>query len=227
MTKRSLDEQIADAFAKPMSAMDLGELLDHTKAEAERVTAEHDQAERVALDPATRPSAVDEARKAMGDLTFRASRLSNAVHGLTKLLAEARGRESAEQNEKDFFAARIRRNEVVERIQAEFPEIAGRMLDLIGDILKNNVEVSAANDRRPEGVEPLEKAEAVVSGVKRGGGGLYPGRIVEMMIPNLSDPFHPHWPPRWRADDDERPLESVIDQIAATAGFPSARNVKK
>ena len=142
---QTLDHRIADAFASELSSADLTQLLSEVRTAAIDARDQNEQSNRIALDPATRPEAVTEARKAGEDATLRAARFDKAVEGLTGLLAAAKDRERRAANATEFAAAQAERDALVKDIAEQYPDLSGRLAALLTRIAASNSRIEAAN----------------------------------------------------------------------------------
>lgn len=156
-----LDHRIADAFATTQSSADLAGLLREVGEAAAAAVAAQVEADRLALDPATRPEAVRAAREASGDATFRAARFNKAVEGLTQLHGQAKNREAAEAREREKAAALKERDELAADLK-EFAGLTTKIVGLLARLSRNNYRLGG--DHRSAG--PHRGAEAIIRGVE-------------------------------------------------------------
>jgi hypothetical protein len=159
--KDDLDHRISDAFATILSSTELSALLHEVRDGARAAVAVQVEADRVALDPATRPEAVREAREASGDATFRAARFTKAVEGLEKLLTQAKDREASEAREVEHAAAIKERDQLANDMK-EFGEMTIKMVGLLTRLTRNNRRLGG--DHRHAGHN--RTAESIARGVE-------------------------------------------------------------
>lgn len=144
MSDHSLEHRIADAFASTLSSADLANLLDEVKVGAADAVKAKDEADRIALDPATRPEAVREARSVSEDAAFRATRFTKAVEGLEGLHKDALQREGAEARANEYAAAKAERDELAKDLQA-YPKLIKELVTLLERLERSNARIAAAN----------------------------------------------------------------------------------
>ncbi|MEO9299009.1 hypothetical protein [Devosia alba] len=159
--KDDLDHRISDAFATKQSSTELSALLQEVRDGATAAVAVQAEADRVALDPATRPEAVREAREASGDATFRAARFTKAVEGLEALLTQAKGREADEARQLEHAAAIKERDQLADDLK-EFWQLTNKMVGLLTRLSRNNKRLGG--DHRHAG--PNRSAESILRGVE-------------------------------------------------------------
>lgn len=163
MSEKSLEHRIADAFENPesLSSKDLTNLLEEVKVGADDAAKAKEEADRVAMNPATRPEAVREARSVSEDAAFRASRFSKAVEGLQDLVNQARTREANARAAAEQAEAIAERDALAAELQKEWPKVAGKMIDLL-DRLKHSNERCASLGGEDRG----SSAQAIAAGRK-------------------------------------------------------------
>lgn len=159
---KSLEHRIADAFEAPKkySSEELAKLLSEVQTAATDSAKAKEDADALAMNPATRPEAVREARSASEDASFRASRMAKAVEGLEALIKDAKGREAAARAEQERADA-LRECEELAKDLAEWGELTTKMVDLLTRLSRNN---------RRLGTDPTGQgrrtAEAIVRGIE-------------------------------------------------------------
>lgn len=145
--KNDLDTRIADAFSNMPSSAILTDLLTEVaKADAEAKEASKRAAE-IALDPATRPDAVADARKLMEDSDFSSCRLAIAAEKLLDLKRQALERERKAADIAEYTAAKAERDQLAEDIAREYPALASGIADILTRLQSNNQRVDAINTR--------------------------------------------------------------------------------
>ena len=153
---QTLDHRIADAFATDLGSEDLAKLITEVRTAAENARQFNEEAKRIALDPATRPEAVTQARKDGEDATFRATRLDAAIEGLQGLLDKAKDRELRNRNAEEFAAAQAERDELAKDIAEQYPELSSKLAALLARIAASNTRIEAANRL---GLGTIDRAE--------------------------------------------------------------------
>ena len=142
--KLDLDERIANAFEAELSSEDLASLLEETIAADEEAQRSFDAAKDRALNPATRPDAVAQARKDMEDAQFRRERMGIAASKIEELVKEAQGREAAEAKSQEYKAAKAERDQLAEDLKA-YPELARKLVSLLDRLQRSDKRIAAAN----------------------------------------------------------------------------------
>ena len=157
----TLEHRIADAFENPeaFSSKDLAELLGEVKVAADEAGRAKAEADRVAMNPATRPEAVREARSASEDASFQAARFTAAVEGLADLVREAESREEDQAARDEYQAAKAERDKLAEDLKA-YPELARQIVDLLDRLKRNDERIAKANKNKFDD-EWLKSAETL------------------------------------------------------------------
>lgn len=163
MSDKTLEHRIADAFENPeaLSSSDLIKLLEEVKVGADDAAKAKEEADRVAMNPATRPEAVREARSVSEDASFRASRFAKAVEGLQDLVTQARTREANARAAAEQAKAIAERDALAEELQKEWPKLAGKMVDLLDRLKRSNERCASLS-----GEERGSSAQAIAAGNK-------------------------------------------------------------
>lgn len=133
MTKSELplDERIAVALANKPSSVDLAALLGEA-VEADRAAqAAATEARAKALDPATPPKVVSEARKAMDDAQFTRDRLAVATEKLETLRQEADRTEKEAERQKQVDEITVQRDAMAAELRGEYPALVAKLADLL------------------------------------------------------------------------------------------------
>lgn len=135
-----LDERIASALAGQPSAAELAALLD--EARVADAAAEQDRlaARERALDPATPPAAVAEARKAMEDSQFVRDRLEVATRKLETLRQEATHREAEAARKARIADVTARRDALAAELRETYPALVTPLADLIRRVVSLDAE---------------------------------------------------------------------------------------
>jgi len=140
-----LENRIADAFGEEQPSTYLNALLKEVAAAEEDAGKAYQMAKEVALDPATRPAAVAQARTDMEDAEFRSTRMSNAAVRLTELLEEATQRERQQRWEQEYHAAKVERDQLVDDLRKEYPAIVEKLVALLERVEASDVRIANAN----------------------------------------------------------------------------------
>ena len=135
-----LDERIASALAGQPSSAELSALL--SEARVADAGAEQDRlaARERALDPATPPVAVAEARKAMEDSQFVRDRLEVATKRLETLRQEATQREAEEARKARVADITARRDVLAAELREQYPALTASLADLIRRVVALDAE---------------------------------------------------------------------------------------
>ena len=95
--KADLETRIADAIGAALPSKDIVDLLSEVRAADMAAKSASAAANERALDPATRPADVANARQAAEDADFRSQRMATAAERLSDELKSALAREQAEE----------------------------------------------------------------------------------------------------------------------------------
>ena len=194
----SLDDRIANAFEAQTTSTAIAALLDETK-QAEQASIEAaNKAQAVALDPATRPAAVTDARREMEDAQFRCSRMEAAASRLRSLHADAVAREAKQDAAKEYAAAKAERDDLVKDLKA-YDEHAGAIVSLLSRLARSNLRLKTVN--RGQSAEGwLYTAEMIARDAPREIGLAADGGLPELLtgvrLPSFLRDAHGYaWPP--------------------------------
>lgn len=136
----TLDERISSALAGEPTSAELRALL--AEAKIASATAEQDAgtASGIALDPATPPARVAEARKTMEDAHFTRDRLAVATKRLNELHQGALRREAVAARQKAVAEVSARRDAMAAELREQYPALAGALADLLHRMSKIDAE---------------------------------------------------------------------------------------
>ncbi|MGE0750813.1 MAG: hypothetical protein AB7K64_09525 [Variibacter sp.] len=189
-TELSLDDRIADAFARPAPSSVISELVAEATEAARDAEADADAARVRALDPALTASQVADARRAMEDAAFRRERMRAAVERLRDLLRDARDREKDEKRREVYERVRTERDQLAAELSALYPRLAEQLAGLMARIVENDRMVEYVNGHElPGGAPRLLLAELVARDMK---GFVHPGGDVPRMTRHLRLPTFRH-----------------------------------
>lgn len=144
LPRPDLDNRIADAFTADLSSGQIASLMEEVEQADRAAQDASTRASEAALDPATRPDAVARARKEMEDADFTRRRMEKATERLKQLHDQAVRRERSEANRKEFEAARVERDQLVEDLK-EYPELLDKLTALILRVRDNDMRIERAN----------------------------------------------------------------------------------
>jgi hypothetical protein len=139
MTK-TLDDRIADSFAATLPSKDIAALLAEVTEADRAAKAASEEANKIALDPATRPDAVAAARRAAEDADFGRRRLERATEALTQQHQDAIARERAEAQRKELAAATTERDELAKDL-VEYLDLSRRIVVLLSRLQASNARI--------------------------------------------------------------------------------------
>lgn len=146
MTKTApLDERIATALAGRPTSVELASLLAEATVADHQAEVDAAQASEVALDPATAPVKVAEARQLMSDAQFTRDRLANATKRLEDLRQEAVRTEREAERQTAVAALTQRRDALVTELRATYPDLVGRLSDLLHRVVAIDAECTQFN----------------------------------------------------------------------------------
>ena len=204
---------IAGALRRAKVA-ELAKLLPRVQAAAEAARQTDEAKRSEALDPLTPAREVARLRAEAADAAFEAERMVRAADAVSEALVAAREAEARRQTRDRYEAARGRRDAVVQRVRAEYPDLAARLVDLLRELVAASADVQAANRDLPEGAERLELPEVLaregLPHMQCAGGIGDPMLLAEMAVPDLDDPHRMLWPPTGFNTWLQRPLLSDI-----------------
>lgn len=173
MTKPDLETRIADAFGAKLSSKELSDLLAEVAQADQEAKAASERASETALDPATRPDAVAQARKDMEDANFRRLRMERATIKLGEMKADAVARENLEAAQKERAAATAERDQLAKDL-VEYDELSRKIASLlvrlsasnarIGDF--NSAEITARGASEQWAVQHDETLPKLLTGVR-------------------------------------------------------------
>lgn len=174
--KPDLETRIADAFGATLSSKQIAELLAEVgQADADAKTAS-ERASETALNPATRPDAVAQARKEMEDADFRRLRMERATLKLGEMKTEAIERERKDAASRELSAAISERDQLVK----ELPEYEPHALKIVELLQRLD-----ANDRRLKAASVGQWNESAESIARNAGQGW--GVNIDPTLPRLLD----------------------------------------
>jgi hypothetical protein len=160
-TALDLETRVADALGAALTSEEISALIIEISQAVTDAQAISLRASERALDPATRPEFVADAHKAMMEADFRARRMTIALERFQAMKAEAVRREQASAAHAEFLAAKAERDELVNELRAVYPELAGKIADLIGRVAANQKRVERANQSIPAGEKWMASAETL------------------------------------------------------------------
>lgn len=141
MTKTTpLDERIATALTGQPTAAQLAALLDEAAEADRKAEADALAARERALDPATPPAAVAEARKVMEDAQFTRDRLAAAVEKLQRMHREAVRAEAEAERQAKVAEITARRDAMVDELRTEYPAMVAKAVDLFERLIALDAE---------------------------------------------------------------------------------------
>lgn len=166
MKVAGLDDRIADAFAgTEVPSADLEALLAEVTTAEQQSRDDYAAAKDVALDPATRPAAVADARKVMEDAEFTSTRLTNATQKLKDLLQEAQSRERAVAARQERAAALAERDELAKDL-ARFKILTDEMVGLLTRLSRSNRRLHGKPTSQGETAEALARGARSIEEAK-------------------------------------------------------------
>jgi len=142
--KADLETRIADSFAATLPSRDIAALLAEVTEADQAAARSSEEANKVALDPATRPDAVAAARKVMEDAQFKRLRMENATAGLQKLKSQAEAREAAEIAAKELALATIERDQLAKDL-LEYDELSRKIVVLLDRLRASDARIGRNN----------------------------------------------------------------------------------
>ncbi len=180
-------EEIAETLAAAQAA-----------ATADRAAAE--SARERALDPliADPEAALTEAN----DAAFAADRAERAVSALEQRLEQRRLEVAEEARRSAYNSLKQRQDELTRRVREEYPGVAKTLISLIEEINEVNNLREVVNKDLPKDAPGLPPAEEVARGIGKTTSPYAdsPAKIVEMVIPDPTDPMRPPlWRGSWRS----------------------------
>jgi len=160
--KRTLDDQIVDAFLPGAQSTDVVELIANVEAAAAASGEAAQLARSQALDPKLSAEKVALARREMEDAAFRRDRMQVAVAKLGERLNDLKAHEENERRWASYEKAKAERDKLVAELKQIYPVFSARLADLMGRIRASDEEVDRINRRAsPSGAEWLRSVELV------------------------------------------------------------------
>ncbi|CDZ60462.1 Hypothetical protein NGAL_HAMBI2605_10320 [Neorhizobium galegae bv. orientalis] len=142
--KPDLETRIADAFDAQLSAKQLTELIAEVGRADADAKAASEKASEAALDPATRPDAVAQARKDMEDANFRRLRMERATAKLGEMKSDAVARENLEEAQRERAAATAERDQLAKDL-AEYEQLSQTITNLLVRLRASNARIGDFN----------------------------------------------------------------------------------
>jgi hypothetical protein len=165
VTKLDLETRIADAFGAKLSSAQLADLLAEVAQADQEAKDASERASQIALDPATRPDAVSQARREMEDANFRRDRMERATVKLGELRSGALAREQLEEAQKERAAATAERDQLAKDL-AEYEVLSGKIVKLLERLRASNARIGEFNSAeaiaRGAGDEWLVRADSTL-----------------------------------------------------------------
>jgi hypothetical protein len=179
-------------------------MLSELIAESDAAVAEADataEREKIrALDPALSPDP-RKARQAMEDATFAANRLRTLQPRLRQRLQHVAYAEAHARWLETYTAVKEKRDAAAEELKQLYPEVVGKLVELLTRIRSIDAEVRAVNERKPVGVGipwdgnsrllPVEYEARGVDGFREPEHSLDRG----VRLPHFEKPGERHFPP--------------------------------
>jgi hypothetical protein len=196
-----LEQRLAKALSdESVTSSMLAELIAET---GEAITLADKDAEEIrvrALDPALSPN-LSKARAAIEDAQFAANRLRTLQPRLVKRLAHTQYREAHAKWLASYETARAKRDLAAEELRQVYPEVVGKLVELLTRIRAIDAEARRVNEAKPVGrdipwdgnhsILPTEYHARGVDGFRDPSHSLDKG----MRLPDFAKPGEAHWPP--------------------------------
>ena len=135
--KPDLETRIADAFGADLTSKHLADLLAEVAQADQDAKLASEKANETALDPATRPDAVAQARKDMEDADFRQRRFERATAKLIELKIAAAQRELDTIRKAERESALAQRDMMVKDLE-EYDALSQRIANLMKRLQSSN-----------------------------------------------------------------------------------------
>lgn len=148
---------------KPQGSSAIAYLIDDVKGERDRQETSAARLDSIALDPRTSRGEVEKARKDREEALFQVKRLEASVTELGTLHAQAVEAEKADQDRAFYEEVKAERDALAKDLE-QYPELAGKLADIVSQLNTNAARVRDANAVRPESAEWLANAEDLVCG---------------------------------------------------------------
>jgi len=198
---RQLEARITAAFADGAKSEDFPLLIADTETAARAASDKAAVARTRALDPTTPAAEVAAARKEMEDAAFVSDRMTVAA---TRLRDRYRAVTAAEDNARRILAYNetiAARDKLADELAKVYPQITATLADLMNRLAANNNEITAVNNRLPNGGSRVLEAELVARNLQgfMNDGVETTGIIRELRIPAWDHSVHA--PYSWPIDD--------------------------
>lgn len=182
-----------DELALVDDAMD--RLIPAAEAEAKRLR-EHVKS------PLLERAEINQAVAAAQSAELDAERLRRGQDLISERLATAKSAEAQAKRKDDYMRVVAERNAVATEIRETYPKLVAQYVGLCERIMASNEEVERINRDRPDGLPPLDTAEATARGFSDKGGlavaaSLNSFRITQGILPAMES-SQVAWPPTER-----------------------------
>ena len=177
-----LDDRIASALGPRIASAIIDAVLADARAALAATEQEHDEAERLSLDPHHVNGHAHEALEAKNEAAFARDRLEVAIDRLQGRLGAAKQAEQLASDIAAYDAVKAERDALAAEFRDQYPALAGKVIDLLERVTASEKKIHAINNKLSSGrpwLNPTE-AEARKCAANYGGGNLQITKTIEL-----------------------------------------------
>lgn len=183
---KALSDRIRAALQGGKSA-GVSALIAEVEAAASQSRDASVAAKDIALDPLLTPEQIAQARQDAEDAQFEADRMTRAAGALREALVAFEAAEDQDRRGVAYGLAKVRRDDVADRIRARYPALANELGELMSEMKAADAAVLAVNQDKPAGAEHLATIDMVVRGFHPGIGNSLGSLADVVVLPSLGN----------------------------------------